>query len=452
MTRDHRLPKKRDAPSFVGGRAQRPVKTARSSELYERARRLLPGGVNSPARSWGSVGGEPLFFARGQGAHVWDADGNELIDYVCSWGPLILGHAHPSVVKAVADAASLGTSYGAPTEAEVQMAELVCSAMPSLEMVRFVNSGTEATMSALRLARAVTGRHKIVKLEGAYHGHEDALLVKAGSGLATHGVPTSAGIHPGYAADTLVAPYNDLGAVEDLFRTNSGKIAALIVEPVAGNMGVVLPAEGYLQGLRALTSREGALLIFDEVISGFRVAFGGAQAHYGVAPDITTLGKIIGGGLPVGAYGGSREIMSRVAPLGPMYQAGTLSGNPLAMAAGLATIRELQRPGTYERLEAKGARLEAGLRKALATAEVPATITRAGSLLTLFFNPGPVTSWDSASRSDTKAFSKFFHALAQSGVYVPPSQYEAWFLSLAHSDADIDTTVQAVEKALASLN
>ena len=426
------------------------VKTTRSSELFSRARRRLPGGVNSPARSWGSVGGEPLFFARGQGAHVWDADGNELIDYVCSWGPLILGHAHPAVVKAVTEAAGLGTSYGAPTEAEVQMAELVCSAMPSLEMVRFVNSGTEATMSALRLARAVTGRHRIVKFEGAYHGHEDALLVKAGSGLATHGVPTSAGIHPGYAADTLVAPYNDLTAVEKLFRDNPKEIAAVIVEPIAGNMGVVLPVAGYLEGLRAVTRKHGALLIFDEVISGFRLGLGGAQAAYRVMPDITTLGKIIGGGLPVGAYGGSAEVMSRVAPLGPMYQAGTLSGNPLAMAAGLATLRELQKPGTYERLEAKGSRLETGLRKTLARRQVPATITRAGSLLTLFFNPGPVTGWDSASRSDTRAFSKLFHALARSGVYIPPSQYEAWFLSLAHSEADIDATIAAVDRALAA--
>jgi len=426
------------------------VKTTRSSELFSRARRRLPGGVNSPARSWGSVGGEPLFFARGQGAHVWDADGNELIDYVCSWGPLILGHAHPAVVKAVTEAAGLGTSYGAPTEAEVQMAELVCSAMPSLEMVRFVNSGTEATMSALRLARAATGRHRIVKFEGAYHGHEDALLVKAGSGLATHGVPTSAGIHPGYAADTLVAPYNDLTAVEKLFRDNPKEIAAVIVEPIAGNMGVVLPVAGYLEGLRAVTRKHGALLIFDEVISGFRLGLGGAQAAYRVMPDITTLGKIIGGGLPVGAYGGSAEVMSRVAPLGPMYQAGTLSGNPLAMAAGLATLRELQKPGTYERLEAKGSRLETGLRKTLARRQVPATITRAGSLLTLFFNPGPVTGWDSASRSDTRAFSKLFHALARSGVYIPPSQYEAWFLSLAHSEADIDATIAAVDRALAA--
>jgi len=426
------------------------VKTTRSSELFSRARRRLPGGVNSPARSWGSVGGEPLFFARGQGAHVWDADGNELIDYVCSWGPLILGHAHPAVVKAVTEAAGLGTSYGAPTEAEVQMAELVCSAMPSLEMVRFVNSGTEATMSDLLLARAATGRHRIVKFEGAYHGHEDALLVKAGSGLATHGVPTSAGIHPGYAADTLVAPYNDLTAVEKLFRDNPKEIAAVIVEPIAGNMGVVLPVAGYLEGLRAVTRKHGALLIFDEVISGFRLGLGGAQAAYRVMPDITTLGKIIGGGLPVGAYGGSAEVMSRVAPLGPMYQAGTLSGNPLAMAAGLATLRELQKPGTYERLEAKGSRLETGLRKTLARRQVPATITRAGSLLTLFFNPGPVTGWDSASRSDTRAFSKLFHALARSGVYIPPSQYEAWFLSLAHSEADIDATIAAVDRALAA--
>jgi glutamate-1-semialdehyde 2,1-aminomutase len=424
------------------------LKTTRSADLYARARQRLPGGVNSPARSWGSVGGEPLFFARGDGSRVWDADGNELIDYVCSWGPLILGHAHPAVVAAVEAAARKGTSYGAPTEIEVQMAELVCSAIPSIEMVRFVNSGTEATMSALRLARAFTGRNKIVKFEGAYHGHEDALLVKAGSGAAAHGVPTSAGIHPAYAADTLVAPYNDLESVRELFETNRREIAAVIVEPVAGNMGVVTPASGYLQGLREITRGDGALLIFDEVITGFRVGWGGAQEYYGVTPDITTLGKIVGGGLPVGAYGASAEIMRKVAPLGPMYQAGTLSGNPLAMAAGLATLSELRRPGVYERLEAATADLETGLRRAFREAEVPVTINRAASLLTVFFTAGPVTGWDTAAKSDTRRFSRFFHALVQEGVYAPPSQYEAWFVSLAHTDADIRSTVEAVSRAL----
>ncbi|MBI4306518.1 MAG: glutamate-1-semialdehyde 2,1-aminomutase [Chloroflexi bacterium] len=423
--------------------------SSRSSALYARARNKIPGGVNSPARSWGSVGGEPLFFARGEGAQVWDADGKRFIDYVCSWGPLILGHADPAVVKAVQEAARRGTSYGAPTEAEVEMAELVTSALPSIEMVRFVNSGTEATMSALRLARAFTGRNKIVKFEGAYHGHEDALLVKAGSGAAAHGVPTSAGIHPAYASDTLVAPYNNLEAVERLFDANRGQIAGVIVEPVAGNMGVVLPAPGYLQGLRDITSRDGALLVFDEVITGFRLGWSGAQGVYDIEPDITTLGKIVGGGLPVGAYGGRAHIMQKVAPLGPMYQAGTLSGNPVAMAAGLATLRQLKKPDAYRQLDAKGARLEAGLQKAFAGVEVPATINRAGSLLTVFFTPGPVTDWDSAARSDTKAFARFFHALIGEGIYAPPSQYEAWFVSLAHSDADIDATIAASQGALA---
>jgi glutamate-1-semialdehyde 2,1-aminomutase len=427
------------------------VKTDRSSELYARARRLLPGGVNSPARSWGGVGGSPLFFARGAGSRVWDADGNELIDYVCSWGPLILGHAHPSVVTAVEEAARRGTSYGAPTEVEVRMAELVCSAMPSLEMVRFVNSGTEATMSALRLARAFTGRNRIVKFEGAYHGHEDALLVKAGSGAAAHGVPTSAGIHPAYAADTLVAPYNDLPAVEALFQANPGEIAAVIVEPVAGNMGVVLPAVGYLEGLRELTSRHRALLIFDEVITGFRVGWGGAQGLYGVEPDITTLGKIVGGGLPVGAYGASAEIMAKVAPLGPMYQAGTLSGNPLAMAAGLATLTELKAPGAYGVLEATAARLAGGLSDAFSGHEVPATINRCGSLLTVFFTDRRVDGWDSAAQSDAKKYARFFHAMVEEGIYLPPSQYEAWFVSLAHSETDIAKTVEAAGRALSRI-
>jgi glutamate-1-semialdehyde 2,1-aminomutase len=424
------------------------MRTDRSSELFARARRRLPGGVNSPARSWGGVGGSPLFFARGSGARVHDADGNEFIDYVCSWGPLILGHAHPAVVRAVEEAARRGTSYGAPTEVEVRMAELVCSALPSIEMVRFVNSGTEATMSALRLARAYTGRNRIVKFEGAYHGHEDALLVKAGSGAAAHGVPTSAGIHPAYAADTLVAPYNDLPAVEALFDRNADEIAAVIVEPVAGNMGVVVPAAGYLEGLRALTREHGALLIFDEVITGFRVGWGGAQGLYGVAPDITTLGKIVGGGLPVGAYGASAEIMAKVAPLGPMYQAGTLSGNPLAMAAGLATLSELQAPGVYDALETTAAKLSDGLREAFSEHEVPATINRCGSLLTVFFTDRPVEGWEDAARSDAKRYAKFFHAMVEEGVYLPPSQYEAWFVSLAHGESDIEETVQATARAL----
>ena len=323
--------------------------TTRSSSLYARASRLIPGGVNSPARAWTAVGGQPLFISRAQGSRIWDVDGNELIDFVGSWGPMILGHAHPRVIEAARQAASSGTSFGAPTEAELRMAELVVDALPSVEMVRFVNSGTEAAMSALRLARAHTGRSKVLKFEGGYHGHDDALLVEAGSGVASHGIATSAGVHPEYAASTLVAPYNDLDAVRSLFATNRGEIAAVIVEPVAGNMGVVEPAPGFLEGLRELTSENGALLIFDEVITGFRVHPGGAQTMYGVVPDITCLGKIIGGGFPVGAYGANGEIMRNVAPLGSMYQAGTLSGNPVAMAAGIAALEELRKPGTYEK-------------------------------------------------------------------------------------------------------
>ena len=425
------------------------MNTANSRDLYARARRVIPGGVNSPARSWGGVGGDPIFLARGQGPRVWDADGNELIDYVCSWGPLILGHAHPDVVQAVNKAAALGTSYGAPTAGEVRMAELVVSAVPSIEMVRFVNSGTEATMSALRLARAATGRSKIVKFDGGYHGHDDALLVKAGSGAATHGVPTSAGIHPGLAADTVVVPYNDLGAVEGVFERHSGQIAAVVVEPIAGNMGVVPPVSGYLEGLRSITENDGALLIFDEVISGFRAGWGGAQALYGVMPDITCLGKIIGGGLPVGAYGGRANIMEHVAPLGNMYQAGTLSGNPLAMAAGVATLERLQDQDAYTVLEDRAARLRNGLDSVLSEADVPHTINRVGSLLTVFFSPEPVTDMASASACDTGAFARFFHAMLDEGVYIPPSQFEAWFVSLAHTEADIDATVSAAALALA---
>ncbi len=425
------------------------MNTANSRDLYARARRVIPGGVNSPARSWGGVGGDPIFLARAQGSRVWDADGNELIDYVCSWGPLILGHTHPDVVQAVNQAAALGTSYGAPTAGEVRMAELVVSAVPSIEMVRFVNSGTEATMSALRLARAATGRSKIVKFDGGYHGHDDALLVKAGSGAATHGVPTSAGIHPGLAADTVVVPYNDLGAVEGVFERHRGQIAAVVVEPIAGNMGVVPPLSGYLEGLRSITENDGALLIFDEVISGFRAGWGGAQTLYGVMPDITCLGKIIGGGLPVGAYGGRASIMEHVAPLGNMYQAGTLSGNPLAMAAGVATLERLQDQDVYTALEARAARLQNGLDSVLSEADVPHTINRVGSLLTVFFSPEPVTDMASASACDTGAFSRFFHAMLGEGVYIPPSQFEAWFVSLAHTEADIDATVSAAALALA---
>ena len=425
--------------------------TTRSRELFDRARQLIPGGVNSPARAWTSVGGTPLFFNRAKGSRIWDEDGNELIDYVCSWGPMILGHGHPAVLAAVQEAASRGTSYGAPTAAEVRMAELVVDAVPSIEMVRFVSSGTEATMSALRLARAYTGRNKIMKFVGGYHGHVDALLVSAGSAAAGHGIPDSAGVHPDYARDTLVAPYNDLAAVEKLFADNPGQIAGLIVEPVAGNMGVVPPAAGFLDGLRNVTGQDGSLLIFDEVISGFRVAFGGAQSLFGVTPDITCLGKIVGGGLPVGAYGASAEIMKTVAPLGPMYQAGTLSGNPVAMAAGVATLEELLKPGVYDRLERKGAALAKGLGTAFSEAEIPARVNRVGSLLTVFFTGDPVTDMDSASATDRDRFGRFFHAIVVEGVYLPPSQFEAWFVSLAHSDQDIADTISAAKRALSAI-
>ena len=425
--------------------------TARSKKLFDRARELIPGGVNSPARAWTSVGGTPLFFNRAKGSHIWDEDGNELIDYVCSWGPMILGHAHPAVLAAVQEAAVNGTSFGAPTAAEVSMAELVVSAVPSIEMVRFVSSGTEATMSALRLARAYTGRNKIMKFDGGYHGHDDALLVSAGSAAAGHGIADSAGVHPDYARDTLVAPYNNLAAVEKVFSDNPGQIACIIVEPIAGNMGVVPPGDGYLEGLRSISEKDGALLIFDEVISGFRASLGGAQSVFGVTPDITCLGKIVGGGLPVGAYGASKEIMNTVAPLGPMYQAGTLSGNPVAMAAGIAMLEELGKPGVYEELDRKGAALAKGLSEAFAEAEVPARVNRVGSLLTIFFTGDPVTDMESASSTDRDRFGKFFHAIVEEGVYPPPSQFEAWFVSLAHTDEDIANTVAAAKRALARI-
>lgn len=364
---------------------------------------------------------------------------------------MILGHAHPAVISAVQTAVSSGTSFGAPTSAEVKMADLVVKAVPSIEMVRFVSSGTEATMSALRLARAYTGRNKIMKFDGGYHGHDDALLVSAGSAAAGHGIPDSAGVHPDYAKDTLVVPYNDLATVEKTFADNSGQIAGVIIEPVAGNMGVVPPVDGYLQGLRSITEKDGALLIFDEVISGFRAALGGAQSIFGVMPDITCLGKIVGGGLPVGAYGGSAEIMNTVAPLGPMYQAGTLSGNPVAMAAGIATLEELARPGVYEELDRKASALAKGLGEVFTEAGVPATINRVGSLLTVFFTDGPVNNMDTASSTDRDRFGKFFHAIVQEGVYPPPSQFEAWFVSLAHTDADISNTISATKRALATL-
>jgi len=427
------------------------MKHSLSQSLFEKAQQYIPGGVNSPVRSFRGVGGQPRFIARGQGSRVWDVEGREYIDYVCSWGPLVLGHAYPTVVKAVQAAAAGGTSFGAPTQGEVELAELICQAVPSMEMVRLVNSGTEACMSAIRLARAYTGRSKIIKFEGCYHGHADGLLVKAGSGALTHGIPTSAGVPPSYAQETLVASYNDLASVEACFSAYPRDIAGVIVEPVAGNMGVVPPKPGFLEGLRSLTQQHGALLIFDEVITGFRLAYGGAQAVYGVTPDITTLGKIIGGGMPVGAYGGRREIMQKVAPLGPMYQAGTLSGNPLAVQAGIATLKALQQPGVYQRLDELGARLAQGLAQAAREAEVPLTVNRVGSMLTAFFNPGPVESMADVERSDAKAYAKFFHGMLERGVYLAPSAYEAAFVSLAHKEEDIDRTVEAASQVLRAL-
>jgi len=422
-----------------------------SEELFARAQRLIPGGVNSPVRAFKAVGGTPLFIRKAEGARVWDADGRGFIDYLGSWGPLILGHAHPSVLEAITQAAAKGTSYGAPCAAEVELADRVTRLVPSIQKVRFVSSGTEATMSALRLARAFTGRRKILKFEGCYHGHADALLVAAGSGVATLGIPGSPGVPEGTVADTIVAPYNDLGAVERVAGEHGRDLAAVIVEPVAGNMGCVPPRDGYLQGLRDMTTRAGALLVFDEVITGFRLSTGGAQVLYGVKPDLTCLGKIIGGGLPVGAYGGRAEIMDQVAPSGPVYQAGTLSGNPLAMAAGIATIDLLQRAGTYKRLDTLAARLHAGLLGAREEADVKVTINRVGSMITLFFTPGPVVDYATAKKSDTALFARFFHGLLARGIYFPPAQFETAFLSLAHTEGDVDTTVRAANEIFREL-
>lgn len=424
------------------------MNTQTSHRLFEAANRYFPGGVNSPVRAWRGVGGEPLFVAHGSGAHFVDADGNEFIDYVGSWGPLILGHAHPRVVAAIQDTAILGTSYGAPSELEIELARRITSACPSMEMLRFVSSGTEATMSAIRLARAFTGRSKIVKFDGGYHGHADFLLSKAGSGVATLALPDSAGVPPEIAGTTLVAPYNDLDAVARTFEAHKGEIAALILEPVAGNMGVIPPKEGFLAGIRDLTAKYGALLIFDEVITGFRVAWGGAQSKYNIRPDLTCLGKIIGGGLPVGAYGGRRDIMNLVAPAGPVYQAGTLSGNPLAMAAGSATLDTIAATrNAYTQLDARGARLEAGLKNAAEKAKVPVQINRVGSMLTLFFTERLVIDYASAKTSNTSRYAKFFHGLLERGVYIAPSQFEAMFISLAHTEQEIAKTVEQAAQA-----
>ena len=424
--------------------------TAQGSDaLFERAQRVIPGGVNSPVRAFRGVGGRPFFVARAEGCRITDVDGRTYIDFLGSWGPLILGHAAPVLVEAVGEALRRGTSYGAPTGAEVDMAELISRAVPSMEMARLVSSGTEAAMSAIRVARGATGREVIIKFEGCYHGHADSLLVKAGSGGATFGVPDSLGVPAAVAALTLTVPYNDLPAVERVMAARGRDVAAIIVEPVAGNMGVVAPAPGYLQGLRALCDTHGALLIFDEVITGFRVAYGGAQALYGVRPDLTCLGKIIGGGLPVGAYGGARAIMERVAPLGGVYQAGTLSGNPLAVAAGLATLRALASPGIYPRLEESGARLEAGLVEGAKAAGVPLTVNRVGSMLTAFFTDAPVSDYVSAKRSDTGRYGRFFHAMLDGGVFLAASQFEATFVSLAHGVSDLEEAARAARRAFA---
>ncbi len=424
------------------------METTNSQRLYQAATSIIPGGVNSPARAWGSVGGNPLFFESGEGSKITDVDGNEFIDYVCSWGPLVLGHSFPAVVEAAHTAAAAGASFGAPTEYEVLAAQLIVDAVPSIEMVRFVNSGTEASMSAMRLARAATGRDMILKFDGGYHGHDDALLVRAGSGLATTGIADSAGVNSKLAQDTLVAPYNDLATVERIFETYPERIACVIIEPIGGNMGVVPAQLEFLRGLRQITRDDGCLLIFDEVISGFRVAYGGAQEVYGINPDITCLGKIIGGGFPVGAYGGSIKLMSHVAPLGAMYQAGTLSGNPVAMAAGAATIRELSNPEAYDELASKTDRLAIGLRGLLTESEVPATINNVCGMLTVFFGAENVVDMASASTNDRERFNEFFHSMLSNGVYLPPSPFEAWFVSLAHTDDDIDATIEAARRSL----
>jgi glutamate-1-semialdehyde 2,1-aminomutase len=423
--------------------------TARSRALYELARDVMPGGVSSPVRAYRAVGGEPPFIARGEGARLYDADGNSYLDYVASWGPLILGHAHPAVVSALRLVAAQGTSFGAPTESEVTLAQMVRAKMPSLEQIRFVNSGTEATMSALRLARGLTGRAKIIKMDGGYHGHADSLLAAAGSGALTFSLPGSAGVSPALVTDTVVVPFNDLEATERALAANRGQVAALIVEPVAANMGVVAPLPGYLEGLRDLTRQAGTLLIFDEVVTGFRVARGGAQERYGVTPDLTCLGKVLGGGLPVGAYGGSRQLMAALAPDGPVYQAGTLSGNPLTMAAGIATLSAIP-PGAYAQLEAGGLRLAQALRELAGGARIPLQVNQVGSMFTAFFAEQPVRDAASARAADQSRYRDFFHASLESGVYLPPSQFEACFVSLAHQPEDLAATVAIWEQVFST--
>ena len=421
---------------------------SRAAAVFAESARIFPGGVNSPVRAFRGVGGSPVVVAEGRGSHVTDVDGRSYLDYVGSWGALILGHAAPEVVAAIGRAAARGTTYGMPTPYELELARLIQRAFPSMDRMRFVSSGTEAAMSAIRAARGFTGRAKIVKFAGCYHGHADFLLAEAGSGLATFGLPASGGVTAGAVADTLVLPYNDLGAVRDTFSACGDEIAAVIVEPVAANMGVVPPAPGFLSGLREVTSSSGALLIFDEVITGFRLAYGGAQERFGIRPDLTCLGKIAGGGMPFAVYGGRSDVMETLAPLGPVYQAGTLSGNPLSVAAGAATLRLLASSDVYETLEALAARLEAGLRDAARDAEVACAIARVASLLTVFFTPEPPRDYAEAARADVAAFARFFHAMLDRGILLPPSQFEAWFISLAHTPEDIDRTVAVSREAL----
>jgi glutamate-1-semialdehyde 2,1-aminomutase len=418
-----------------------------SEQLFNRAQQVIPGGVNSPVRAFRAVGGKPLFIDRGEGSHIWDADGREYIDYVGSWGPLIFGHRPPEVIQALREVLEIGTSFGAPTQREVQLAELICEIVPSVEKVRLVSSGTEATMAAIRVARGHTGRERIIKFDGCYHGHGDSLLVKAGSGVATLGLPDSPGVPASLAELTTVLAFNDSAALKAEFARRGSEIACVIVEPVVGNMGTVAPDPGYLELMRELTRQSGTVLIFDEVMTGFRLALGGAQEKYGIRPDMTTMGKVIGGGLPVGAYGGRAEIMNKVAPAGPIYQAGTLSGNPLAVSAGLATLRRLRKENVYARLEELGARLEAGIRKIGAAV----TLNRVGSMFTLFFTNQPVRDFTSAKTCDTARFNKFFHAMLDQGIYLPPSQFEAAFISAAHTEEDVDRTIEAVRVALKGL-
>jgi glutamate-1-semialdehyde 2,1-aminomutase len=423
----------------------------RSSALFDRAQKILVGGVNSPVRAFRAVGGEPLIIERASGSRVWDADGREYIDYICSWGALILGHAHPDVVAAIADQALRGTSYGMTSPLEIELGERIARSIPSIEKIRFVSSGTEATMSAVRLARAFTRRDLILKFEGGYHGHADAFLSEAGSGLATLSISSSPGVPDAFAQLTLNAPYNDVAAVERIFAEHPGQIAAIIVEPVAANMGVILPAPGFLQALRRMTEHDGALLIFDEVITGFRLNNGGAQQMFGIQPDLTTLGKIIGGGLPVAAYGGRRELMDMVAPLGPVYQAGTLSGNPLAMRAGLAGLEKLSTSGFYDSLSAKARRLADGLTASLKDSRISGQVNAVGSLLTLFFAAAPISNYAAAKRSDTALFATFFREMRARGVLLAPSQFEALFVSAAHSEADIDVTISAASASMQAI-